>query len=127
ADPPEPDRLAALARLAQRLDAPLVSEHVAFVRAGGVEAGHLLPPPLTRSALEIVVANVRQAQDALPVPLALENIASLFRWPEAELHEADFLAELLQQTGALLLLDVANVYADARNHGGDAGALLERL
>ena len=37
-----PDRLAALAHLAERVDAPLVSEHIAFVRAGGVEAG---PPP----------------------------------------------------------------------------------
>ncbi len=47
AEPPDRARLAALGRLATRLEAPLVSEHVAFVRAGGFEAGHLLPLPRT--------------------------------------------------------------------------------
>ena len=78
AEPPDRQRLAGLARLATRLGAPLVSEHLAFVRAGGIETGHLLPLPRAREALEIVVTNVRQAKAALPVPLALENIATLF-------------------------------------------------
>src|SRR4051812_44475997 len=48
-------RVDALARLAERVDAPLVSEHIAFVRAGGVESGHLLPIPRTREALDVLV------------------------------------------------------------------------
>ncbi|HEV2088536.1 MAG TPA: DUF692 family protein, partial [Cryptosporangiaceae bacterium] len=116
-----------LATLAERLDAPMVSEHVAFVRAGGREAGHLLPLPRTRAALDVLVANVTEAMAGLPVPLALEPIASLFEWPDAELDEADFLTELLDRTGALLLLDVANVWANARNAGSDPVALLDRL
>src|SRR5207253_618234 len=95
AEPPSPARLDALARLAARLGAPLVSEHLAFVRAGGLESGHLLPLPWTKAVLQIVVDNVRRAQDALPVPLALENVASLLRWPGAEMDEASFLAEVL--------------------------------
>jgi uncharacterized protein (UPF0276 family) len=51
AEPPDPRRLEALGRLAERLGAPLVSEHLAFVRAGGLESGHLLPLPRTREAL----------------------------------------------------------------------------
>lgn len=35
------------------LPAPLVSEHIAFVRAGGTEAGHLLPVPRTPDALDV--------------------------------------------------------------------------
>ncbi len=85
AEPPSAATLAHLAACAQALDAPLVSEHLAFVRAGGVEAGHLLPVPRTRDALKVVAQNVRQAQDALPVPLALENVAAIFGWPEDEL------------------------------------------
>ena len=127
ADRPDPTRLAHLATLAERLDAPLVSEHVAFVRAGGREAGHLLPVPHTRAALEVLVANVTEAMAGLPVPLALEPIATLFEWPDAELDEAAFLTELLDRTGALLLLDVANVWANARNAGSDPVALLDRL
>lgn len=127
AERPDPARVARLADLAVRLGSPLVSEHVAFVRAGGREAGHLLPVPRTRAALDVLVANVTETMAALPVPLALEPIASLFEWPAAEMDEAEFVTELLDRTGALLLLDVANVWANARNAGTDAGALLDRL
>ena len=34
---------------------------------------------------------------------------------------------LLERTGALLLLDLANTYANARNHGGDPLAFLDAL
>ncbi len=81
AEPPDPGRLHSLARLALKSRAPLVSEHIAFVRGGGLESGHLLPVPRTREALSVVVANVREAMAALPVPLALENIAAVFEWP----------------------------------------------
>ena len=54
-------RLAARAALARRVEAPLVSERLAFVRAGGVESGHRLPLPGTREALDVVAANVRAA------------------------------------------------------------------
>jgi uncharacterized protein len=124
---PDPARVGHLARLAERLGAPLVSEHVAFVRGGGLEAGHLLPVPRTRDALDVLAANVRLAQAELGVPLALEHVAALLEWPAPELDEAAFLTELLERTGALLLLDVANLYANARNHGGDPLAFLDRL
>ena len=120
ADLPSHAGLDALGRLARRVDAPLVSEHLAFVRAGGLESGHLLPLPRTREALEIVVRNVRAAQAVLPVPLALENIATLFEWPGAEMSEAHFIGEVLERTDALLLLDLANLYANGLNHGTDA-------
>ena len=126
-EPPDRIRLAALARLAERLDAPLVSEHLAFVRGGGIETGHLLPLPRTHEMLDVIVANIRTAQQALSVPLALENVATLFEWPGAALDEAEFLAEVLERTDALLLLDVENVYANCRNFGGDPVAFLERL
>jgi uncharacterized protein (UPF0276 family) len=127
AERPDRQRLAALARLATRLDAPLVSEHLAFVRAGGIETGHLLPLPYTREALEIVIANVKGAQAALPVPLALENVATLFEWPDAEMDEAAFLAEVLERADVLLLLDIENFYANACNHNWDPVAFLDRL
>lgn len=127
AEPVARKRVAHLAGCAQRLRSPLVSEHIAFVRAGGMEAGHLLPVPRSREALDVLVRNVRQAQHLLPVPLALEPIAALFDWPDDEFSEADFLAELLWRTGAWLLLDIANLYANAVNRGSDPVELLEKL
>ncbi|MGW0804227.1 DUF692 domain-containing protein [Nonomuraea sp. NPDC002799] len=127
AEPPSPARLAHLAACAQTLDAPLVSEHLAFVRGGGLEAGHLLPVPRTRESLRIVTENVRQAQDALPVPLALENVAAIFGWPDDELTEGQFLAELVERTGVGLLIDVANLYTNQVNLGSPAVAALDAL
>jgi uncharacterized protein len=127
AEPVEPARVEHLAAVARRLRAPLVSEHIAFVRAGGVEAGHLLPVPRSREAVDAVVANVRRTRAELDVPIALEPIAAIFDWPDDELDEGAFLTEILERTGALLLLDVANVYANARNRGTDPVDLLDRL
>jgi uncharacterized protein (UPF0276 family) len=120
-------RLDRLAQLSQRFGSPLVSEHVAFCRAGGMEAGHLLPVPRTREALDVLTANIRTAQAELPVPLAVENIAALLSWPEDELTEAEFLAELVARTGVMLLLDVANLYTARVNFGTDPVQTLDRL
>ncbi|MEA2149094.1 MAG: uncharacterized protein QOD69_924 [Solirubrobacteraceae bacterium] len=127
AERPDRARLAHLASVAERVGAPLVSEHIAFVRAGGREAGHLLPVPRTREALAILGENVAIAQDALPVALALEHVASLVEWPGAEMDEAAFVSELIERTGALLLLDLSNLFANAHNHGWDALESLARF
>jgi uncharacterized protein (UPF0276 family) len=127
ADPPHPARLDRLARSVEVLGAPLVSDHIAFVRAGGLEAGHLLPVPRTREALAVVAANVRAAQSVLPVPLAVENVAALLGWPDDELTDGQFLAELVERTGVGLLLDVANLYTNQVNLGLDPLATLTEL
>ncbi|MGH3750798.1 MAG: DUF692 domain-containing protein, partial [Micromonosporaceae bacterium] len=127
AEPVEPARVCFLAGCAESLAAPLVSEHIAFVRAGGVEAGHLLPVPRTREALDALTHNIKATQAQLAVPLALEPIAALFDWPDNEMTEPDFLTELLDRTDALLLLDVANVCANARNRRQDPALWWDRL
>ncbi|MDV9191853.1 DUF692 domain-containing protein [Streptomyces sp. SR27] len=134
ADRPDPARLAALGEKAVALGAPLVTEHIAFVRAGGpltatpqLEAGHLLPVPRTRDALDVLCENVRIAQDALPVPLALENIAALIAWPGEEMTEGQFLAELVERTGVRLLIDVANLHTNHVNRGEDPARALAEL
>ncbi|MGW4705371.1 multinuclear nonheme iron-dependent oxidase [Streptomyces sp. NPDC004285] len=134
ADRPDPARLAALGEKAVALGAPLVTEHIAFVRAGGpltatplLEAGHLLPVPRTRDALDVLCENVRIAQDALPVPLALENIAALISWPGEEMTEGRFLAELVERTGVRLLIDVANLHTNHVNRGEDPARALSEL
>jgi len=124
---PSRESLAHLKGLAQRYESPLVSEHLAFVKAGGMESGHLLPIQRTQENLEIVVENILIAQDALSVPLAIENIATLFEWPNNEMDEATFLAEVVSRTGVSLLLDVANLFANATNHKFDIDTYLRKL
>lgn len=134
AERPEPGRLRTLAERAEALGSPLVTEHIAFVRAGGpltasasIEAGHLLPVPRTRDALDVLCENVRIAQDALPVPLAVENIAALISWPGEEMTEGQFLAELVERTGVRLLIDVANLHTNHVNRGEDPAKALDEL
>ncbi|MFJ6480418.1 MULTISPECIES: DUF692 domain-containing protein [unclassified Streptomyces] len=129
ADRPDQAKLAALAERAVALGAPLVTEHIAFVRTSSpvLEAGHLLPVPRTRDALDVLCENVRIAQDALPVPLALENIAALFSWPGEELTEGQFLTELVERTGVRLLIDVANLHTNRVNRGEDPAAVLDAI
>ncbi|MEU0459113.1 DUF692 family multinuclear iron-containing protein, partial [Streptomyces sp. NPDC006129] len=106
----------------------------AFVRAGGaltasprLEAGHLLPVPRTRDALDVLCENVRIAQEALPVPLAVENIAALISWPGEEMTEGQFLYELADRTGVRLLIDVANLHTNHVNRGEDPAKALAEL
>jgi len=134
ADRPDEGRLTALAERVEALGAPLVTEHIAFVRAGGpltasplLEAGHLLPVPRTRDALDVLCENIRIAQDALPVPLAVENIAALLAWPGEEMTEGQFLYELADRTGVRLLIDVANLHTNHVNRGEDPAKALAEL
>ncbi|MFE2070256.1 DUF692 domain-containing protein [Streptomyces sp. NPDC059467] len=134
ADRPDEGRLSALAERAEALGSPLVTEHIAFVRAGGpltaspvLEAGHLLPVPRTRDALDVLCENVRIAQDALPVPLAVENIAALIAWPGEEMTEGQFLYDLADRTGVRLLIDVANLHTNHVNRGEDPAKALAEL
>ncbi|MGV9848189.1 DUF692 domain-containing protein [Streptomyces sp. NPDC003442] len=134
AERPDPGRLRALGERAEALGSPLITEHIAFVRAGGpltaspaIEAGHLLPVPRTRDALDVLCENVRIAQDALPVPLAVENIAALISWPGEEMTEGQFLAELVERTGVRLLIDVANLHTNHVNRGEDPAKALDEL
>ncbi|MFF7378162.1 DUF692 domain-containing protein [Streptomyces massasporeus] len=134
ADRPDAGRLTALAERAEVLGSPLVTEHIAFVRAGGpltasphLEAGHLLPVPRTRDALDVLCENVRIAQEALPVPLAVENIAALVCWPGEEMTEGQFLYDLADRTGVRLLIDVANLHTNHVNRGEDPAKALAEL
>ncbi|MEU0970474.1 DUF692 domain-containing protein [Streptomyces sp. NPDC005917] len=131
---PDQGRLAALAERVEALGSPLVTEHIAFVRAGGpltasplMEAGHLLPVPRTRDALDVLCENIRIAQASLPVPLAVENIAALICWPGEEMTEGQFLYDLVDRTGVRLLIDVANLHTNHVNRGEDPAKALAGL
>ena len=51
--------------------------------------------------------------------MVIENITHYLIVGEAALDEADFLGEVLDRSGAGLLLDVNNVYVNACNHRGE--------
>lgn len=124
---PDRRRIAHLNELAERLHSPFVSDHICFVRSGGLESGHLLPVARTELSLKILIENVQEAQQRLHRPLVLENIAYLCDWRNSQMSESEFISRLVSQTGCKLLLDVANLYANAINHHFDACQFLGEI
>ena len=116
-----------LRRLADRLEPGWVSDHLCWSADAHSQLHDLLPVPLTRAALDHVDARIAQAQDVLGRPLVLENVSSYVRFAADEMAEWDFIAQLLQRSGAQMLLDVNNVYVSGRNHGFDPVAYLDAL
>ena len=126
-DPLDHGHLAALAAAIDRYQPALVSEHLCWTSAGGRNTNDLLPMPYTLEALDHVASRILEAQDALGVPLLIENVSSYLEFRDAEMTEWDFLTALARISGCGLLLDVNNVYVSARNHGFDAFAYLDAL
>lgn len=128
-DPPTRAYLDALRALAEENGAIAVSDHLGFTRDGddGVEIGHFAPPPFTIAALDATCRNLDLIQDYFcGLPFYLENIASLFHF-RGTMSEAEFLTRVLERTGCGWLLDVTNLYANARNHGYDASDFLRQV
>ncbi len=112
-----------LATLVARVDPVRVSDHASFARGPWqgrtVHAADLLPIPFTDEALNVLCANVQRVQDRLQRRFLVENLSAYVQWrPQAhDAHwpENEFLSELARRTGCGLLVDVNNLYVNARN------------
>lgn len=121
------DHLARLKRLAERIEPLWISDHLCWTRTSAHNSHDLLPLPYTIEALDVVCANLAQAQDVLGRELLLENPSSYCSFPGNEMTEWEFLAQVCRRTGCYLLLDLNNIHVSARNHGFDAGDFLDGL
>ena len=125
--PAEPRRLQAMARLMQQVAAESWSEHLSFVRAGGVEIGHLAAPPRTPASAAGAIANIALASRLVGSAPLMENIATLIEPPACTMDEAQWLAQIIDGAQVPLLLDLHNLYANAVNVGIGPEELLLRL
>lgn len=111
---------------------PWHSDHLAFADVVGADghirnAGSALPVPYDFEALDMLVERVNKVQEIVPVPFLLENNVYFVVIPDQEMTEPQFLNALTAQTGCGLLLDIHNLYANARNHDFDARDFVEEL
>jgi uncharacterized protein (UPF0276 family) len=116
-----------MARLVDRLRPESWSEHLAFVRSGAIEIGHLAAPPRTSSTAEATAENLSAARAVVGCAPMMENIATLIDPPASDLDEPDWLCRTLAASGADLLLDLHNLYANSINFGIDPRDFLRRL
>ncbi len=124
-DPLDTDLVRSVRQLMNEINVPLYSEHLTYCAADG-HLYDLLPIPFTEEAVHYVADRVRQVQDIIGAPIALEN-ASYYAQTHTELSEAEFVNAVLAESGCDLLLDVNNIYVNSINHGYDALEFLESL
>jgi uncharacterized protein (UPF0276 family) len=113
------DYLLRLKALADEIEPLFVSDHLSWSRIGNFNSHDLLPVPYTEEALDIVCANIDQAQDILGRSMLFENPSSYLAFDGAAMSEWEFLDAMARRTGCELLLDVNNIYVSATNHGFD--------
>jgi uncharacterized protein (UPF0276 family) len=123
-EPLDRDYLRNLKALADEIEPAVISDHLCWTGAHGINLHDLLPLPLTEETLDHVAARVRQVQDALGRRIALENASTYVTFADDALTEWDFLAELCARADCGLLLDVNNIFVSAFNHGFDAQTYL---
>jgi uncharacterized protein (UPF0276 family) len=125
--PAEPGRLDRVARLVDMVRPLGWSEHLAFVRAGPTEIGHLAAPPRTAATVEGTVANIERARRIVGRIPAMENIATLIEPPVSAMDEPGWTRAIVEASGAPLLLDLHNLYANAVNFGQEPRELLAQM
>ncbi len=125
--PVEPRRLDRVARLIEATGAESWSEHLAFVRGGGIEIGHLAAPPRDEASIEGACRNLERAARIVGSAPLVENIATLVAPPASQLDEAEWIARIVCGAGVGLLLDLHNLYANAVNFGDHPHTFLRRL
>jgi len=122
-----PHRIERAARLVDKLGAEAFSEHLAFVRAGGVEIGHMAAPPRGAASVESTCRNLAHIRRVLGGATIAENIASLLIPPLSTLDEPSWLNQIARESGTPLLLDLHNFYANAVATKSDPFEMLAML
>jgi uncharacterized protein (UPF0276 family) len=108
------------------------SDHLSFAQvrsASGLErhAGMAVPLPFDDDVLDMVTARIRALRPRLPAPFLVENAVVYLRFSDEDMTEPEFLNALVRDSGCALLLDLHNLYTNARNHHFDASAFLRAL
>jgi hypothetical protein len=126
-DPLDLDYLRELRDLRDRVRARWVSDHLCWTGVAGKNTHDLLPLPYNEESLRHVASRVKQVQEILGAPLALENPSTYVEHTTSTMTEWDFLAALCEEADCALLLDVNNVYVSAFNHGFDPATYLAAI
>lgn len=121
------DYLAALKRLAERIEPEWISDHLCWTGIEGRNLHDLLPLPYTEEAIVHVTERVARVQDFLGRRILLENVSSYVTYADSQISEWEFISAIANRADCNILLDVNNVYVSASNHEYDALAYLDGM
>lgn len=125
--PIEAKRIEAFARLRDAVKPESWSEHLALVRAGGVEIGHLAAAPRNAESVEGTLANLHRMERTMGSAPIMENISSLIDPPLSTMSESTWMTQVLNGSNSGMLLDLHNVHVNAHNFGFDPYGYLDEI
>jgi len=102
------------------------SDHISFTSLFGAQTYDLLPLSMTKKSIAHMSEKIKRVSDFMQRPLMLEN-ATYYYVPDSDMKEVDFINELMEKSGAKLLLDVNNIYVNGENHDFNAHDFLDEL
>lgn len=120
-------RLGKMARVVNEIEPEFWSEHLAFVRSGGYEMGHLAMPPRNNSNIEGTIQNLSETSRIVGEKPLLENIATLIDPPASDFDEAKWISEILVNSDCEMLLDLHNLYTNSINLKYDPISFLDKI
>ena len=124
---PEAAQVGLLREMVERFRPAWLSEHLSFNRTPERATGFFLPPRQTAAGVRAAVVAIREFQAALPAPVAVETGVNYLRPRADELPDGEFVARVVEAADCGILLDLHNVYANARNGRQPLDAFLEAL
>lgn len=104
----------------------IYSEHLSYSQSKNAHLYDLLPIPFRGDAVNHIARRLREVQDFLEMPIALENV-SYYTPVAAEMDEHTFIRSIVEESDCKLLLDINNVYVNAFNHNYDAKLFISKL
>ncbi len=126
-EPLDEKYLDALVRLADRVDAPFVTDHLCWTGAHGVSHHDLLPTPYVPELVEMVASRADEVQRRLGRPFGIENLSSYVTFETSTMTEWEFFSSVIREARCGSLLDVNNIYVSSQNHGFDPDAYLAAI
>ncbi len=119
--------LTRLKEVVKKIRPPWCSDHLCWTGARGVEIHDLLPLPHTKETIAHVSERIRQVQDFLEVPFAIENVSSYLAYEASEMPEWDFVAAIAERADCGILFDCNNIYVSGHNHGFDPNDYVDAM
>lgn len=119
--------LARLKALLRRIEPPWCSDHLCWTGTERANLHDLLPLPHTREAIAHVAARIKEVQDFLELPFALENVSSYVSYTQSEMPEWEFLAEIVERADCGVLFDCNNTFVSSRNHDFSAEMYVDAM
>jgi uncharacterized protein (UPF0276 family) len=116
ADPLDWDYLKGVKALAQKIDAPFISDHLCWTGVEGEHLHDLLPLPHNEKMIKYLSQRIKEVQDFFEIPFGIENLSSYGVIPQSDLTEMEFYTGVIEESGCWAMLDLNNIVVSSKNH-----------